>query len=308
MKQAYFFIDDFIWTLRDVARQKPASLFDNAYFKMLKDKHDKYNMTVQLNLFYRTDFFYGEDEFTLSEFPDCYKPEWEANSHWLKLAFHATQEFPNYPYINADYDTVKIGYERVINEIKRFAGEKSISDAVIMHWLPISRDGVRALVDCGVKFLSYSCGDDVREYTLDDDKIYAQDASRVRHNRKPETRVYTKTIAFGRKLNSLCAYNHITEAQDKLLKWKNSSIKDEETGIKYKAFSNAPTLNLHTPEQIKLGIEQAADCDFIGIATHEQYYYPDYFNYQPDTEEKIEVMARTIRDSGFTFITADDFK
>ena len=308
MKQAYFFIDDFIWTLRDIARQKPASLFDNPYFKMLKDKHDKYGLTVQLNLFYRTDFFYDEDEFTLSEFPDCYKPEWEANSDWLKLAFHATQEFPNYPYLNADYETVKIGYERVIREIKRFAGEKSISDAVIMHWLPISKDGVRALVDCDVKFLSYSSGDDVREYTQEDDKTYVQDGLRVRHNRKPETKIYTQTIAFGRKLDSLCAYNHLTEAQNDLLKDKNISIKDEETGIRYKSYSNAPTLNLHTPEQIKLGLEQAADCDFIGIATHEQYYYPDYFNYQPNTEEKFEVMAKTIHDLGFTFITADDFE
>lgn len=308
MKQAYFFIDDFIWTLRDIARQKPASLFDNVYFKMLKEKHDKYGMTVQLNLFYRTDFFYDEDEFTLSEFPDCYKSEFEENSHWLKLAFHATQEFPNYPYINADYETVKIGYERVIREIKRFAGEKSISDAVIMHWLPISRDGVHALVDCGVKFLSYSSGDDVREYTKEDDKTYVQDGLRVRHNRKPETRVYTKTIAFGRKLDSLCAYNHLTEAQNDLLKGKNISIKDEKTGIRYRSYSNAPTLNLHTPEQIKLGLEQAADCEFIGIATHEQYYYPEYFNYQPDTEEKFEVMAKTIHDLGFTFITCEDFK
>ena len=308
MKQAYFFIDDFIWTLRDIARERPTSLFDNPYFKMLKDKHDKYGLTVQLNLFYRTDFFYGEDEFTLSEFPDCYKSEWEANSDWLKLAFHATQEFPNYPYINADYETVKIGYERVIREIKRFAGEKSISDAVIMHWLPISKDGVRALVDCGVKFLSYSFGDNVREYTAEDNKIFNQDVARILQNRKPETKIYTKTIALGRQFPSFCAYNHITESQEKLLRGKNISIVDKETGIRYKCYSNAPTLNMFTPEEIKLGIEQAADCDFIGIATHEQYYYPDYFNYQPDTEEKFEVMAKTIHDLGFTFITCENFK
>ena len=308
MKQAYFFIDDFIWTLRDVARQKPASLFDNEYFKMLKEKHDKYGLTVQLNLFYRTDFFYGEDEFTLSDFPDTYKSEFEANSNWLKMTFHATQEFPDYPYINADYDTIKIGYERVVKEIKRFAGENSLSNAVIMHWLPISCDGVRALVDCGVKFLSYSFGDDVREYTTEDNKIFNQNAGRVMHNRKPEARVYTKTIALGRKINSLCAYNHISEAQNDLIKGRNISITDEETGIRYKCYSNAPTLNSFTPEEIKLGIEQVADGEFIGIATHEQYYYTNYFNYQPDTEEKFEVMAKTIHDAGFTFITCEDFK
>ena len=56
MKQAYFFVDDVIWCLRDVAKERPASIFDNSYFKMLKKCHDEWGMTVQLNLFYRTDF------------------------------------------------------------------------------------------------------------------------------------------------------------------------------------------------------------------------------------------------------------
>ena len=36
MKQAYFFVDNVIWCLRDVAKDKPASIFENSYFKMLK--------------------------------------------------------------------------------------------------------------------------------------------------------------------------------------------------------------------------------------------------------------------------------
>ena len=63
-KLSYFFIDDTIFVLRDLARQRPASIFDNAFLKMLKSAHDAYGLTVQLNVFYRTDFFYGSDEFT----------------------------------------------------------------------------------------------------------------------------------------------------------------------------------------------------------------------------------------------------
>ena len=52
MKKAYFFIDDTIWVLRDITRERPASLFDNPFLKMLKANHDKYGMKVQLNIFY----------------------------------------------------------------------------------------------------------------------------------------------------------------------------------------------------------------------------------------------------------------
>ena len=50
------------------------------------------------------DSFYGNDKFNLSQMTDAYKAEFEAASDWLKFAFHARQEFPDYPYINANYD------------------------------------------------------------------------------------------------------------------------------------------------------------------------------------------------------------
>ena len=91
-KLAYFFIDDTIWCLRDIARQNTKSIFDNPFMKMLKKAHDDNGITVQLNLFYRTDFFYGDDEFTLKEMPDTYKSEFQASKDWLRFAFHAKQE------------------------------------------------------------------------------------------------------------------------------------------------------------------------------------------------------------------------
>lgn len=62
-KKAYFYIDDVIWVFRDLTRKRPASLFDNAFLNVLKTAHDRYGLKVQLNVFYRTDFFYGNDEF-----------------------------------------------------------------------------------------------------------------------------------------------------------------------------------------------------------------------------------------------------
>ena len=92
-KQTYFYIDDVIWLFRDLTRQAPKSIFDNAFMKMLKNAHDKYGLKVQLNVFYRTDFYYGNDEFTLADMTDAYKAEWDANSDWIRFGFHSKQEF-----------------------------------------------------------------------------------------------------------------------------------------------------------------------------------------------------------------------
>ena len=94
--------------------------------KMLKTAHERYGLKVQLNIFWRTDFFYGNDEFTLADMTDAYKAEWEEASDWLKLGFHSKQEFPDYPYLNADYSDVADLLRDVKKEVYRFAGEKSV--------------------------------------------------------------------------------------------------------------------------------------------------------------------------------------
>ena len=60
-KRAAFYIDDVIWLFRELARNPPERLFDNPFLKVLKEAHDRYGMKVQLNCFYRTDFFYDRD-------------------------------------------------------------------------------------------------------------------------------------------------------------------------------------------------------------------------------------------------------
>ena len=308
MKQAYFFVDDVIWCLRDVAKDRPESIFDNSYFKMLKKCHDEWGMTVQLNLFYRTDFFYGGEEFTLSDMPDTYKDEFTANSDWLKFAFHAKQEFPDYPYVNAKYEDVKRDYELIIGEIKRFAGEKSVSNAVILHWGAISREGAKALYDCGLKFLSPSCGP-TAEYTGDESVLPYGHAARLLQNRQPETKLFVRTTKDLRIKSSICSYNIISPEEREKYYHKNSSIKDE-IGLRYRQFGGGPTLNQNTVDEIREALIKEAEAghEYIGVGNHEQYYYPDYYAYQSDMPEKIYTMAKTLHKLGYTFITAEDFK
>ncbi|MBP3591240.1 MAG: hypothetical protein J6K14_02030 [Clostridia bacterium] len=306
-KTAYFFVDDCIWCLRDLARTMPKSIFDVPFLKMLKNVHDAYGLTVQLNLFYRTDFFYGYDEFTLKEVPDTYKAEWEANADWLKLAFHAKQEFPDYPYVNATYEDVKASYMEIINEIVRFAGERSVARAVIPHWLPISKAGCQALYDCGVRIISPSNGKRT-EYTGNPDVLPYGHAQRLLHNRQPETMLFTRQTKTKGIASSICAYNHVSEKAHKALMGSFLAVKDTETGLWFKPLGGGPTVNNSTISDFRPTYESRNGEEFIGTGTHEQYFYSDYFNYQPDTEEKIMEMARVMRELGYTYITADELE
>ena len=308
-KLAYFFIDDTIWVMRDLARQRPKSMFDNAFMKMLKRAHDDTGMTAQLNLFFRTDFFYGDDEFTLCEMPDIYKKEFEENSDWLKLAFHAKQEFPDYPYVNATYDDVKNNYMAVVNEIIRFAGRKSLSEALCPHWLPVSRAGCHALADCGVKFMTPTYGErtafEGRENTLP----YGHGA-RLLNNRQPETMLFTRQGKAKNIAASICSYNHISEEEDQAITGKNISVFDKETGIGYKKMGGGPCLNLCDQNEIveRLTEFNASNREFIGTCLHEQYFYPDYFAYIPDIAERVYLLGKTLTEFGYRWITADEFK
>ena len=157
-KKAFFFIDDVIWVFRDLTRQNPESLFDHPFLAHLKEAHAQYGLKVQLNLFYQTDRYYGNDEFNLSEMTDRYKQEWTDNADWLKFGFHSRQEFPDYPYINANYDTVYEDFKLIENAVLRFASKENMARATTPHWRPISKEACLALRDCGVRLLSATYG------------------------------------------------------------------------------------------------------------------------------------------------------
>lgn len=306
-KLAYFFIDDVIFVMRDIARDKPESIFDNAFMKMLKRAHDEQGMTVQLNLFYRTDFFYGGEEFTLAQMPDTYKAEWESCSDWLNLAFHAKQEFPDYPYINATYEDVKKDYEQIANEVIRFAGEKSLSTAFCPHWYPVSRMGCKALHDCGVRVISPSYGKLI-PYSGDPSTLPYGHSFRLLHNRQPETMLFTRAGNNTAITVSLAGYNHISEEENARMYGKDTSILDEETGLHFRRLCCGPCLNLETLESVAEILAEHNGNEYIGCAVHEQYFYEDYFAYQPDFEEKLYLMAKTLTEYGYRWITSKEIE
>lgn len=304
MKKAYFYIDDTIWVLRDITRQKPATLFENPFMKMLKDAHNKYGLKVQLNLFYRTDSFYGYDQFCLADVTDAYKSEFEAASDWLKMAFHAFEEFPDYPHINATYEDTKWLFENIEKEVIRFAGKNSFAYTVCPHWVPMSKSAVKALKDCGVKLLDVTAGD-VAEYNGDPFSLPYGHAMRLLQNRQPETKTFTRGGRDTAIARSICGYNHYDQKTCDELYGKLKTIYNEEIGLHFKKYCST-CLNTTPLAEFDEEYAPLLDCEYIGICDHEQYFYADYLAYQPDYADKIMKMCEILTSNGFEFICGED--
>ena len=305
-KAASFFIDDAIWTLRDIARNRPKSIFDNPFMKVLKECHDLYGLKLQMNLFYRTDFFYGTDEFTLADVPACYRAEFQANKDWFKLGFHSLQEFPDYPWLNIDYADVKRLFDRIRGEIARFAGEGVFTTALVPHWCPMSKDGCRAMKDGGIKLMECSVGPRYR-YTGDRSVLPYGHGMRIEQNRKPETAFFWRDTRNKEISSSACAYNHISAEQAKATERSFNYVYDRDSGMCFKhLFCDAPCLNLVDVPTLRNDIQALLDCEYLVFSDHEQYFYKDYLAYQADYGEKIRVMSQMMKENGFPFICIEE--
>ena len=306
MKKTFFYFDDVIWLFRDLTRQKHDSIFDHFYLKIFKEAHEKYGFKVQMNVFYRTDYFYGTDEFTLSEMTDKYKAEFEANSDWLRFGYHSKQEFPDYPLINISYDDMTRDFLAIKNEVVRFAGEKSFSNVVCSHWRPISKEGCRALSDNGIILIN-ATGGDTREMEEDLDTLPYGHSFRILHNRQPETKLFTRITLDKAISTSVCAYNHLTQRQLDETNLNFDAVYDKELKVYFKQLlTHGTVVNLSKYEDMDEEYKKLYPCDFASFGGHEQYFYPDYFNYQPDHGEKLLKGVRLMYEHGFEFVFADD--
>ena len=143
MKTFCFTVDDNIIFLKQTTERGYKSIFDHPYLKMYKRLHEKFNLKIQLNLFYRT------AGFDLSMMSDRYKSEWKENCDWLKLSFHSDENNVK-PYEFSDYDEVFGDAERVNREILRFASADSLAKTTTVHYCLTTKDGARAVADNGV--------------------------------------------------------------------------------------------------------------------------------------------------------------
>ena len=307
-RRAAFYIDDVIWIFRDLAVQRPKSCWDHRFLGHLKECHEKYGLKLQLNIFYRNDFYYGAraSEFTLRDMPDTWKAEFQAAKDWFRFGFHSISEFPDYPWINASYDDVKYTWDLLNREVERFAGPGMFALAVTPHWGPMSKEGCIALKDCGAKVVWVSRG---RRWAYDGNRSILPygHAARVENFRKPETAIYWRAGGGDDISVSACGYNHLVESQVEKTKGTYNWIHDNATGVNFKAFtSGGPCLNLWKIEDIPAAFANTADKEFNLYATHEEYFYRDYFAYQPDYCDKLFTAAKWIYDHGYSYIFIEE--
>lgn len=169
MKSFCFTIDDNIRFLKELTQQNCESIFDHPYVAMLKRLHERFDLKIQLNLFYRV------EGFDLSQMNDRYASQWAAISDWLKFSFHSDRENVR-PYEHSGYDEVFSDCQSVHEQILRFAGPASLAKTTTIHYCKTTEDGLQALADQGVAGLLGLYGTDENprvSYSLDDDLVKA---------------------------------------------------------------------------------------------------------------------------------------
>ena len=251
-------LDDNIWFLQDIAENslKYKSLFENPYLGFFRQLHDIYGTKVHINIYYQT------DGFNLSQMPVKYKSEWRDNSGWLRLSFHALQNDPDNPYMKAGYDVVKRDCDKVMEQIRRFAGEELMGPVTTLHWGEATVDGSRALRDSG--YLAQ-----VSDFVLRDGK------------------------------HSISMYLDLEQTRhmnDRLV-WKDN--RENIIFSKISIVLNSHKVEEIVPflDELKTDPHKSA---YMDLLMHEQYFYPFYRSYQPDFRSKVTTGVKWAADNGYT--------
>jgi hypothetical protein len=263
-KRYNFFLDDCSFFLMHLAKDRPASIFDEYLLHGLKRAHDSYGTKFTLNLFYHDD----HHDFCIADMPDCYKSEFTDNADWLRMSFHSKSEFPDRPYQSADAATLAADYDLIRGEVLRFAGEKSFICPLVIHWGMTNPENFHVLQERGVNVLTGGfigaishIGETHTTRVTDIGYHYEKDiAEYISKNHLFYDRHFKIFL-----MNNLicCNYDDIDVIRDK-----------------FAALAQEPR-------------------DTIGLMTHEQYTYQDYFNYIPNHLDRLDFACRCATEAGY---------
>ena len=146
-------IDDAIDLLKEADGYD--SIFHQPVLQFLRKMHVDYGATFSLYLFEKGNLY---ESFDLEQVSDRFRSEWERNSDWLRLGFHAKRQDPSYPYRNASYEKALVDYLSVRNQVFRFAGESSWDRTLRSHYWSGSLESCRAWRDEGIRGLYGAVG------------------------------------------------------------------------------------------------------------------------------------------------------
>jgi len=260
------YIDDHSFFFRDILQKNYKSIFECFYLAKLRQLHRDFGVKINLNCFNTT----PERDFKLSMFPDKYKPEFEDNADWLRLAFHAENEFPNIPYKDATPERLAADFDLVAKELKRIAG-RAYTVGLQIHWADVPPSCDKALADRGVKML----------------------ATRGRLPDAPQRKI--------------CDY-HLPDSILEYLHYQQGWMHFESGLIFYSASTGTrewTPVDKAVPGLLER-IENPAKNHLLNIAGHEQYWWPFYKNYVPDNYERWATAFRFVLERGYKPIWIED--
>jgi len=246
-KRYRFVIDDNSFFLRDITQKGYPSLFDCFYLKMLKDLNAKYGARFTLNIYYTTG-----DDWNLSQFPDKYRGEWEANAHWLRLAFHAYANEPSRPYQDAPVEKLLADLDLINGQIHRFAGPQTFSPVVVVHWGMTRPEAWKPLRERGSPVLG---------------GYFRKSAKSATHD----------------------VNYRMDEVRSEWLS-RHDLLKDFDSGMIFSRVDivvNGTPLDKIVPT-LEAVIADPCQGEIVDLLTHEQYFWPFYQVYLPDHAERLD--------------------
>jgi hypothetical protein len=260
------YIDDHSFFFRDICQKDYKSIFDCFYLARLRQLHREFGVKINLNCFNTT----PERDFRLAMFPDKYKSEFEDNAHWLRLAFHAENEFPNIPYKDATPEKLAADFDLVAKELKRIAG-RAYTAGLQIHWADVPPSCYQVLAHRGVKMLP----------------------TRGRLPDSPQRKI--------------CDY-HLPDDVLEYLHYQQGWMHFDSGLIFYSASTGTrewTPLDKTGPGLLAV-IENPAKSHLLNIAGHEQYWWPFYKNFVPDLYERYAAAFRLVVDRGYKPIWIED--
>jgi hypothetical protein len=205
--------------------------------------------------------YYETEGFNLSQMPAKFRSEWQRNADWMHLSFHARANDPDRPYVQASAEQILADYRAVMKEIERFAGKEVISPVTTVHWGAVTRAAAHALRQEGVRTM-------VGYFQAPDD------------------------------LPLVCYYlsaPQIQSLEDRDY-WKDTA--EDILFVRHDIVINTVPLANIVPYLERIASDPHQN-EVMELMIHEQYFYPDYRDYEPDYRQRVEAAIKFVVDRGY---------
>lgn len=192
---------------------------------------------------------YGPGGFSLAEVPDSYRDELGQTADWLKFSFHSLENEPPFPYEGRNQALLE-DYDRVTKELYRIAGKKAVAETTTIHYVTAEKESGAALRQRGLRAL----------------------------------------IGMFLDMPGREALRYWLTGEESEFFRKHSFYHDKSTDLvlaRNDMVVNQLALGEIVPRLEQVTASEGGD-GFVQLMIHEQYFYPDYEQYQPDFGKKLD--------------------